>query len=463
MHRADEGLTVDVELVEHRGGVEHLVVGAVERTSVEGFGAGAAVQGPLHGQHDGRPQRIDGGRHRHGAVFAQRHGVGFDRAEQVEHPPVLQPDLVVEEASELFGELTDGPLRAFAGVDPVVVHAGQSLVQVGQVLQSVEAVQQVGQLVLTFGGEEQLVEGTEAAALIGLGDAAAGGDDVVEQLALGTGPTGDLLAQVTVEGPEVLLDLAEVRQQLAGGAGELLVAVALDDRVCGGDPAGLDASDLLVESVTSAPQVCQADRRVVVGLHHQLAQQLDQHGETGFGADEGAVAQAVDPGRRLLRRRGQVEVRFVGTRWVEAAEPAVLGIGPLLEVVLGRSGVALLTELLVDREEVVVETGHQLGRGDVAGAAVDVGGGEEAQDQGRVVGAQQRPGRVLAEVIDLVVVHDGSGSERSTDRVGACDDRRGGPTRARGPVTRHGYGRSHGKAEPRPSGRQGPSTAVRQA
>jgi hypothetical protein len=51
-------------------------------------------------------------------------------------------------------------------------------------------------------------------------------DELGQQLALAALPGGDPFARRSVQGAEVLLYLAEVRQQLAGGGGELLVALA---------------------------------------------------------------------------------------------------------------------------------------------------------------------------------------------------------------------------------------------
>ena len=116
---------------------------------------------------------------------------------------------------------------------------------------------------------------------------------LVEQLALGAGPAGDLLAQPPVERPEVLLDLAEVGQQLAGVAGELLVAVALADGVEQLDLAPLGPGDLGVELGPPPAQLDQPALRVGVGAEDHLPQQLEQRVEPGLGADE--LPRGADP------------------------------------------------------------------------------------------------------------------------------------------------------------------------
>ena len=49
----------------------------------------------------------------------------FDGADEIEHAPVLQPDLVVEEPPQLLGDLPDGLLRPLGGLGPVVVDRAQ--------------------------------------------------------------------------------------------------------------------------------------------------------------------------------------------------------------------------------------------------------------------------------------------------------------------------------------------------
>src|ERR1039458_10300192 len=86
---------------------------------------------------------------------------------------------------------------------------------------------QLRQLFLPGMGEQEVIKGLEALALVGAGDGLATAQDVVEQFALGAMPCCDPFPQLPVQVPEVRLYLAEIRQQLARGGRELLVAVAL--------------------------------------------------------------------------------------------------------------------------------------------------------------------------------------------------------------------------------------------
>src|SRR5690606_30621985 len=141
--------------------------------------------------------------------------------------------------------------------------------------------------------------------------------------ALRAGPDGNLLAQSPVELPEVVLDLSEVGHQLSCGAGELLVALALRDRVEHVDLTELGPLDLGVQLLAAPVEVCEALGGVAVGAVHHLAKQLKDRVESGLGADEGPGLEVGDPGERLLDRRSQVVVGFVSARWVELAEPTV--------------------------------------------------------------------------------------------------------------------------------------------
>ena len=136
--------------------------------------------------------------------------------------------------------------------------------------------EQVAELVLAVLGEQEVVERLEAAALVGGGDVGAVADEGGEQLALGALPGGDPLTGGPIECPEVLLDLAEVGQQLAGGAGEELVALAEPGTVEHPHLAGLDLGDLAVGLLATAAQLGEPGRGIDLGAVHHLAQQVDQ-------------------------------------------------------------------------------------------------------------------------------------------------------------------------------------------
>ena len=180
-------------------------------------------------------------------------------------------------------------------------------------------VEQVGELGLALFGEQEIVERSEAAALVGAGDLRAAADQIGEQFALGTVPGGDLLARGPVQQPEVVLDLAEVRKQLTRGRRQLLVAVTNPGGVQHRHVAGLHGGDLGVDLGASPMQFGQPHFGLQFGAVHDLAQQFDHGVQAGLGADEGSALQAVHPGVGLLERRGDLVVDFVVAWRIEPA------------------------------------------------------------------------------------------------------------------------------------------------
>ena len=302
--------------------------------------------------------------------------------------------MVVEEPAELFGELAHRRLDALGGVQPVVVDVPQLAVVLGDAGQCVHPVQQAGQLLLAGLGQQEAVERLERPALVRAGDGLPAAEYVVEELALAAVPAGDLLPQLPVQLPEVLLDLAEVGQQFPRGRRELLVAVAHPARVEHAEVARLDARDLVVQLLPAPGQLLDPRLRVGLGAEDDLPQQLEDRVQPGLGADELAVAERAHPLQRLLDRRGGIEVRLVGALGVVLAQPAGLRARPVVEVSPG-----LLREAargsLVQREQLVVQAARQLCRGngtDVVRYEYPV---QEAQDQRGVLGAQQPPRRAV--------------------------------------------------------------------
>ena len=84
------------------------------------------VQWAFQRQPDCRRDRVE----LHGYLdvpgFAELQRASFDAAQDVDHPAVLKPHLVVEESPELFGELADRRLGALGSIQPVVVDVPQS-------------------------------------------------------------------------------------------------------------------------------------------------------------------------------------------------------------------------------------------------------------------------------------------------------------------------------------------------
>jgi hypothetical protein len=98
---------------------------------------------------------------------------------------------------------------------------------IADVLNRSEAVQQLGQLGLALMRQQEVEKCLEAAALVGICDRISASKDLIEELTLRARPSGNSLPKPPVESAEVLLDLSEVRQQLAGVSSELVVAVPL--------------------------------------------------------------------------------------------------------------------------------------------------------------------------------------------------------------------------------------------
>lgn len=166
--------------------------------------SGGVYEGSLHRQRDGRRGGIElGDQVAHRGV---PHGQGrtLDGPQQLDDATVLEPDLVVEEAAQLLGAAEDRLLGALGGVEPVEVDAAQTAVDVDGI-EVHELLEEAGELVTAGTRQEKVVEGLEAATLIGVGDGVAFADDLVEQLTLATLPRGDVGADVAVKGAEVLL------------------------------------------------------------------------------------------------------------------------------------------------------------------------------------------------------------------------------------------------------------------
>src|SRR5262245_58164695 len=109
--------------------------------------------------------------------------------------------------------------------------------------------QQIRELVLSGLGQQEVVEGMEAASLVGSGDVGSAAHELGQELALRSVPARDLLPRRTVQDAEVVLDLTEVAEQLTCGRGELLVAIAHCRVVEDGNVPSFGGSNLRVELV----------------------------------------------------------------------------------------------------------------------------------------------------------------------------------------------------------------------
>ena len=223
-------------------------------------------------------------------VSAQLQRPALDAAQDVDHPAVLEPHLVIEEPPELLGELADRGLGALGGVQPVVVNVPQARVAFGVAGELVHPVQQAGQLLLPRLGQQEAVERLERPALVRAGYRLPAAEHVVQQFALAAVPAGDLLPELPVELAEVLLHLAEVGEQLPCGARELLVAVAHRSLVEHGQLARLDPGDLLVDGLPAGGAAPPAVPRVGLGAEDDLPQQVEDRLQPRLGTHELALA-----------------------------------------------------------------------------------------------------------------------------------------------------------------------------
>lgn len=141
---------------------------------------------------------------------------------------------------------------------------------------------------------------------------------------------------------------------------------------------------------------------------HDVAQQGDERVQPRLGADEGVLAQLAHSSLGLLQHGGRLVVDLLGAGVVEAAQPAVVGRGSLLEVRDRVSRVSFRRGLL-DRVQVVIEQTDQLALRHRTAVGVDEVRAEERQNQGRIRLAQQPPRAVpFGELFDLVVIHSRS-------------------------------------------------------
>lgn len=266
-------------------------------------------------------------------------------------------------------------------------------------------VSELGKLILPQVGEQELVEGLEAAPLIGGGDVGAAGHELVEQRALAAIPAGDALARRAVEAAEVLLHLTEVGEQLPCRRREQLVPIPHRGLVEQFGPTLSQRRDLLVDRSPTALQLGDPSVGISLAAPHDLTQQLDSRVEPRLGADERALLQRFHPPVRLLDRGHRVVVHLVGVDGVELAQPSACRVRPVVEVGLRRARVGLRVAL-PGGVEVVVERIDEPAGGRRTFVLLDEVPAEERQHEGRAACPQQLPRRVpIAQRFDVVEVH----------------------------------------------------------
>ena len=394
---AGEACLVHRDLLEERVRVDVLVAG-LDAQLGDRLPGGRGVQRALQRQLDRRAGEGDLYRRAGRRRGAQGQRLALDAVQQVHDAAVLQPGLVVEEATQLLRELRHRALGVLARLQPVVMHAaGAGIgVELGHRGQGEDLVEQVAELFLAPARQQEVPERAEAAALVGVGDGVALAHDLLEQRALAALPQRDALAHAAVELAEVVLDLAEVGEQLARALHELLEAVLDRGVVEQRDVAGEHARHLGVDLVALALQLGDAPRGVGFAALAHLLEQREEGEQARLGADELALAQLRQPGERLLGGRGEVELGLVGAGLVVLAQPGLVGRGPVVEVVDRRLGEGVLAAREAQRVELVLQRLGEVRRRHAAHVGGDEDAMQEARHQRRMVGAQQAPGGVVA-------------------------------------------------------------------
>jgi len=193
-----------------------------------------------------------------------------------------------------------------------------------------------------------------------------------------------------------VLDFAEVGKQFARALHELLEAVLDRGIVEQWDVAGEHARHLGIDLVALALQLGDAPRGVGLAALAHLLEQRKEGEQARLGADELALAQLRQPGERLLGGRGEVELGLVGAGLVVLAQPALVGPGPVVEVVDRRLGEGVLAARQPQRVELVLQRLGEIRRRHAAHVGGDKDPMQEARYQHRMVRAQQPPGGVVA-------------------------------------------------------------------
>jgi len=153
--------------------------------------------------------------------------------------------------------------------------------------------------------------------------------------------------------------------------------------------------------------VSAANLGILLGPERHLAEQFDNRVEPGLRAVEGSASQAADEPEGLLKVWGGIEVWFVRALRVVLAQPALLRQCPLVEV--GRRGARVAGRHLfvIEGEEEVVESAHEVGPGDGSDVFLDEHLTEEAEDERGVVSPQETPCCTRPECRLEVVVQRG--------------------------------------------------------
>lgn len=115
-----------MDLLEQGGRIGLVVAsGGPDGVTVKTRLADRGVERPLHRQHDVGSLGVDLHREIDPGLVAQAQRAALDASQQVDHPAVLEPYLVIEEPSQLLGQLPYRRLGRLGGLQPVVVDVPQ--------------------------------------------------------------------------------------------------------------------------------------------------------------------------------------------------------------------------------------------------------------------------------------------------------------------------------------------------
>ena len=238
--------------------------------------------------------------------------LGFNAADQLGDAAILGERLVVEEPTQLLGEVGDGALYRIARFQPVAARSGPVPRRYRLVYSAITCSnnwsnsswraddirksQNAAKLTPWSGWKSRRVRRTRRPAEI-----------------RGSPARWRSVRAPAIESAEVVLHLPEIAEQIAGGGGELLVAVAQRGVVQQTDLAAPDLFDLGVD--VGPPLFQRPDAFLRIGLRalHHLAQQLEHGQQSRLGTHK--LRWFSDSSQvRAFSAEGPVVMRLVGVR-----------------------------------------------------------------------------------------------------------------------------------------------------
>ena len=177
---------------------------------------------------------------------------------------------------------------------------------------------------------EVVVDTLECTPLQGAADVLLVCEDRFQELALGAVPGGDLLADLAVQLPEVLFDLAEIREEVLGQGGQLLEMVQCFGACHDAYVAVPDPLHLGVDPIALPLQFGEPHLGIGLRLLDQPLQDGKDAGEPGLGGHEVASTQALHPADNVFRGRGEIVAGLVLALDVVLPQPGPFGRGPVV-------------------------------------------------------------------------------------------------------------------------------------